>query len=438
MTDTAQAPTNKRVLRLAAPIVLSNATVPLMGAVDVAVVGQMDAAAPIGAVGMGAIILSTVYWLFAFLRMGTVGLVGQARGAGDMAEVSAWLTRCLLLAGGGGLALIALQSLIFSGAFALSPASAEVEDLTRTYLSIRIWTAPAAIAVFALTGWLVAMERIGAVFWMQLLMNGLNIALSALFVLQFQWGVAGVAWATVVADLVGAGLGLWLARSAFAHPAWRAWDRVFERAKLVRMAALNSDIMLRSAMITTILTSFVFFGAGFGDATLAGNEILLQFVYITSYAMDGISVSAETLVASAYGRGERGWVRRATLLSAGWGLGAAVLFGLFFWLAGPALIDLMAKDAGVREAARIYLPWMVFMPLASVGAWILDGVFVGATRGRDMRNMMALAFVCFWLSLALLMPAYGNHGLWGALIISFFARGVTLAVRYPALERAAG
>ena len=188
--------THRRVLKIALPIVLSNATVPLLGAVDVGVVGQLGEAAPIGAVAMGAIILTSVYWIFGFLRMGTVGLVGQAAGAGDEDEVSAWLTRALLVAAAGGLLLVVLQWPIFLAAFALSPASDEVERLTQTYLTIRIWTAPAAIAVYALTGWLVAMERTGGVFWVQLIMNGLNIALNFLFVLGFGWGVAGVAIAT--------------------------------------------------------------------------------------------------------------------------------------------------------------------------------------------------------------------------------------------------
>ena len=437
MTDTPQPITHRRVLKIALPIVLSNATVPLMGAVDVGVVGQLGEAAPIGAVAMGAIILSTVYWIFGFLRMGTVGLVGQAAGAGDSAEVSAWLTRALLVAGGGGLALIALQYFIFWAAFALSPASAEVETLTRDYLAIRIWTAPAAIAVYALTGWLVAMERTGGVFWTQLVMNGLNIALSVVFVLGLGWGVAGVALATAIAEIVGAALGLWLCRDAFANPAWRHWPRIFERAKLIRMALLNTDILLRSAMLMIIFSSFVFLGARFGDVTLAANEVLIQFMYITAYGMDGFAFAAETLIARAYGRHAPGRVRRSALLTSIWGLVVCVVFAGFFWLAGPWLIDLMAKDADVQEVARQYLPWMVAAPLIGCAAWMLDGIFIGAARGRDMRNMMALSFVIYWLSVLTLLPVWGNHGLWAALIISFFARGVTLGLRYPALERAA-
>ena len=429
--------THRRVLKIALPIVLSNATVPILGAVDVGVVGQMGQAAPIGAVAMGAIILTTIYWIFGFLRMGTVGLVGQAAGAGDDDEVSAWLTRALMVSAIGGLGLVVFQIPIFWAAFQLSPASAEVEGLARTYLHIRIWTAPAAIAVYALTGWLVAMERTGAVFWIQLGMNGVNIALSFVFVLGFGWGVAGVALSTVIAELLGAALGLWFCRAAFARPAWRDWPRVLERAKLVRMALLNTDILLRSAMLMIIFSSFVFLGARFGDVTLAANEVLIQFMYITAYAMDGFAFAAETLIARAYGRSDPVRVRRSALVTSMWGLAVCVVTAVAFLLAGPWLIDLMAKDVDVQIEARAYLWWMVVAPLVGCAAWMLDGIFIGAARGRDMRNMMALSFGIYWIAILVLLPVMGNHGLWAALLISFVARGVTLGARYPALDRAA-
>ena len=440
MTDTDAAPqgaarvTHRRVLKIALPIVLSNATVPILGAVDVGVVGQMGEAAPIGAVALGAIILSSIYWVFGFLRMGTVGLVGQAEGAGDTAEVSAWLTRALAVAMAAGLMLIVLQPLIFWAALELAPASEEVESLTRQYLAIRIWTAPAAIAVYALTGWLVAMERTGGVFWVQLVMNGVNILLDLLFVLVFQWGVPGVAIATVIAEITGAALGLWFCRGAFRHPEWRNWVRIFDRAKLIRMALLNTDILLRSAMLMIIFSSFVFIGAKFGDVTLAANEVLIQFMYITAYAMDGFAFAAETLIARAVGRGDRAYLRRSALVTSVWGLVICVSMALAFWVAGGWIIDLMAKDPDVQRVARDFLPYMVAAPLIGCAAWMLDGIFIGATRSRDMRNMMAISFAIYWAAIFILLPLMDNHGLWLALLISFLARGITLGSRYPALE----
>jgi MATE family multidrug resistance protein len=427
--------THRRVLKIALPIVLSNATVPILGAVDVGVVGQMGEAAPIGAVALGAIILSTVYWIFGFLRMGTVGLVGQAEGAGDHAEVSAWLTRALVVALCGGGLLIVLQPLIFWAALELAPASDEVESLAWQYLTIRIWTAPAAIAVYALTGWLVAMERTAGVFWVQLVMNGVNILLDLLFVLVFDWGVPGVAVATVIAELTGAALGLWFCRAAFARPDWRDWPRIFDRARLIRMALLNTDILLRSAMLMVIFSSFVFIGARFGDVTLAANEVLIQFMYITAYAMDGFAFAAETLIARAIGKGARAHVRRGAMLTAFWGMVVCVVMSAGFALSGGWIIDLMAKNPEVQSVARDYLPYMVAAPLLGCASWMLDGIFIGATRSRDMRNMMAISFVIYWAAIFILLPVLANHGLWLALLISFVARGVTLGLRYPALER---
>lgn len=429
--------THRRVLKIALPIVLSNATVPILGAVDVGVVGQMAEAAPIGAVAMGAIILSTVYWIFGFLRMGTVSLAGQAAGAGDHDEVSAWLTRALLVAAMGGAGLILLQFPIFWLAFELSPASAEVESLTRDYLFIRIWTAPAAIAVYALTGWLVAMERTGGVFWVQLVMNGVNIILNFVFVLGFGWGVSGVAIATVIAEVIGAALGLWFCRAAFDRPAWRDWPRVLLRAQLIKMALLNTDILLRSLMLMIIFSSFVFLGARFGDVTLAANEVLIQFMYITAYAMDGFAFAAETLIARAYGRRDPVRVRRSALMTSMWGMSVCCVTAGAFLFTGPWLIDVMAKDAEVQVVAREYLWWMVAAPVVGCAAWMFDGIFIGAGRGRDMRNMMAISFALYWLAVLILLPLMGNHGLWAAILISFVARGVTLGLRYPALERAA-
>ncbi len=429
--------THRRIFNIAAPIVLSNATVPILGAVDVGVVGQMGQAAPIAAVALGAIIITTVFWFFGFLRMGTAGLAGQAAGLGDDAEVSAILTRAIVIAVGGGAILIVLQPLIFLSAFAIAPATPEVEGMAATYLKIRIWAAPFAIAVFAFTGWMVAMERTMGVFWVQLVMNGLNITLDFVFVMGFGWGVPGVAIATVIAEITGAGLALYLCRDAFRNAAWRDWGQVFERSKLIRMAVVNRDILIRSALLMTIFTSFVFVGARFGTVTLAANEVLIQFLYITAHAMDGFAFAAETLIARAFGQKNVPRLRKSAVMTSQWGFGICCLMSLFFALAGPWLIDLMAKAPDVQLEARRYLWWMVLAPPLGCASWMLDGIFIGATQGRDMRNMMAVSFVIYCVALVILLPIFGNHGLWIALIISFVARGISLGFRYPALEKAA-
>ena len=426
-----------RVLRIAGPIVVSNATIPILGAVDTGVVGQLGAAAPIGAVGLGAIILSAVYWVFGFLRMGTAGMTAQARGAGDAAEVAALLSRALIVAGIAGLAVVAARPLLVAGAFALAPASDEVEALARAYIGIRIWSAPAAIAVYGLTGWLIAQERTRAVLILQVGMNGINILLDLIFVLGFGWGVEGVALATFLAEWTGAGIGLWFCRDALRARAARDWPRVFDRARVLRMAAVNRDILIRSVLLQAMFVSFLFLAADFGDVPLAANQVLLQFLYVTAYALDGFAFAAEALVGQAQGARARRALRRAALLTGVWGFGAGAVLAAGFAVAGPAIIDLMATAPEVRAAARAFLPWMVAVPVIGAAAWMLDGVFIGATRTVDMRNMMLVSMAVYAAAAAVLVPLFGNHGLWAAFLIGFAARGVTLAVRYPALERAA-
>lgn len=427
--------THKRVLAIALPILLSNATIPILGVVDTGVVGQLGDPVPIGAVGIGAIILTAIYWIFGFLRMGTTGMTSQALGAGDQGEADALLSRALIAGFCGGLVLILVQWPLFTASFLLSPASVEVEESARLYMAIRVWSAPAAIALFGITGWLIAAERTRAVLVIQLWMNGLNIALDLVFVLGFDWGVSGVAIATFLAEWTGLAVGLWFCRDAFRRPYWNEWPRVIDRVRLGAMASVNRDIMLRSLFLETIFVSFLFFGAGFGDVPLAANQILLQFLHVTAYALDGFAFAAETLVGSAMGARDRARLRRGAYLTSLWGVGIVCFFSLSVWLFGPMVIDLMTTSEEVRRAAKALLSWMVAAPILGIASWMLDGIFIGATRTADMRNMAALSagiyFIAVWA-----LSGFGNDGLWMALLISLVVRGLTLGVRYPALERA--
>nr|WP_245223434.1 MATE family efflux transporter [Ruegeria sp. HKCCSP346] len=432
--DTSAPITHRRVLKIAVPIVLSNATVPILGAVDTGVVGQMGEAAPIGAVGIGAVILSTVYWIFGFLRMGTTGMAAQARGAGDTVETRALLMRGLILGGAAGLFFILAQVAVFAGAFALSPASPEVEALTRSYLEIRIWGAPATIALYAVTGWLIAVERTRGVFILQVWMNGLNIGLDLWFVLGLGWGVEGVAIATLIAEWTGLALGLWLCRDGFADGIWRDWARVFDAARLRRMLQVNGDIMLRSVLLTGSFTTFLFVGSDLGDVNLAANQVLLQFLEITAFALDGFAFSAEALVGGAVGARDRYQVRRASVMASQWGVGGALLLAAVFFAAGPALIDLMSTSPQVREAGREYLFWAAIAPVIGVASWMFDGIYIGATWTRAMRNAMIQSVAIYVVALFMLVPVFGNHGLWAALMVLNIARGVTMGWRYPKLE----
>ncbi len=429
--------THTRVLKIAIPVVLSNATVPILGAVDTGVVGQLGLAAPIGAVGIGAIILASIYWMFGFLRMGTVGLVAQAVGADDPGETVALLVRGLMIAAAAGVGFIVLHVPLFWAAFQLSPASAAVEGLAQSYLNIRVFSAPAVIAIFAVTGWMIAQERTLQVLIVQLWMNGLNIALDVWFVIGLNWGVEGVAVATLIAEWTGLLLALWLVRDGFAQGHWNNWPVVFDRVRLIRMARVNGDIMVRSVLVQIGFVSFLFYGAGFGDTVLAANQVLLQFLYITVYAQDGFAFAAEAMVGQAMGARNRSALRRAVLLNTGWGIACVVVLSLAFALFGADLVALMAKSTEVQNAANEYLIWIVLAPTLGVLAWMMDGVFIGATRTADMRNMMIISTAVYFTALWLLLDRFGNHGLWAALIIFFVVRGITLAMRYPALEAAA-
>lgn len=438
MSDTAESSlTHRRVLKIALPIMLANATVPILGLVDTGVVGQLGEAAPIGAVGIGAIILSAVYWIFGFLRMGTSGLTAQAHGAGDTAEVNALLVRVLFSAAVAGVILIAVQSPVMWAAFQISPASAEVETLARGYIRIRIWSAPAAIAVLGITGWLIALERTRAVLMLQLWLNGLNISLDLWFVLKLDWGVEGVAFATFIAEWSGLVLGLWFCQGGFAGGVWKDWGRVFDRARLKRMLGVNTDIMIRSVLLQAAFMSFLFLGADFGDVTLAANQVLLQFLHITAYALDGFAFAAETLVGQALGARARQTLRRAAVLTSLWGLLIVLGLSVVFAIYGRDVIDIMAKAPDVRIVAREYLIWLIAAPLIGIASWMLDGIFIGATRTRDMRIAMIFSTLIYVIAVWVLLPAFGNHGLWGALLIFLVARAVTLAIRYPALEATA-
>jgi MATE family multidrug resistance protein len=275
-----------------------------------------------------------------------------------------------------------------------------------------------------------------AVLVLQVVMNGVNVGLDLWFVLGLGWGVEGVAVATLIAEWTGLALGLWLCRAGFEGGRWRDWPRVLDRDRLRRMAAVNGDILIRSVILQASFTSFMFLGAGLGDVTLAANQVLLQFLSITAYALDGFAFAAEALVGHAMGGRRRAELRRGAFVASQWAFGGAALLAAAFLALGGPLIDVMTTAPEVRAEARLYLPWMAAAPLIGVGAWMLDGVFIGATRTRELRNAMAVSVAVYLAALAVFLPAFGNHGLWAALMTLNIARTATLAMRYPALEAA--
>jgi MATE family multidrug resistance protein len=424
------------VLAIALPMIFSNVTTPLIGAVDTAVIGQLGAAHLIGAVAIGATIFTFFYWAFGFLRMGTTGLTAQASGAERNREVLATLYRALLVAGTAGVAIIVLQWPIAEAAFALMGASPEVDDAARTYFVIRIWSAPAALANYALVGWFIGLGRAGTAFWLQLLLNLTNIGLDTLFVLVFGWGVAGVAAGTLIAETGAAIVGLAVALHASAGLRIRLW-RVFNTAKLRRMVAVNGDIMIRTLSLLFAFSFFTAQGARASDLVLAANAILMHFLSVSAYFLDGVAYATEALTGKAIGARNAIRFREAVRLSSIWAAALSVAVAAVFWLGGGAVIDAMTVNEAVRALARDYLPWAALAPVIGVACFQLDGIFIGATRTRDMRNMMLVSLALYLLAWAVLTPPFGNHGLWAALMILFVARAVTLAFRFPALRQSA-
>lgn len=330
-----------------------------------------------------------------------------------------------------------LQVPLFWGAFQIAPATAEVEGLANSYMSIRVWGAPASIALYAITGWLIAMERTRAVLLLQLWMNGLNIVLDLWFVLGLDMGVEGVATATIIAEWSGLALGLWLCLAAFGGDQWRDWGRIFDRIKVRRMMVVSGDIMLRSMLLKASFMTFLFIGAGMGNITLAANQILMQFVEITAYALDGFAFAAEAMVGSALGAKNRTALRRAAILSSQWAFVGAVVLTLVFTVFGPAIIEIMTTAPDVRIEAKKYLWWMIIFPIIGMPSWMFDGIFIGATHTRDMRVAMLQSTVVYAAVLFLLVPIMGNHGLWLSLMIFDLVRALTLWRYYPALEASA-
>jgi MATE family multidrug resistance protein len=353
-------------------------------------------------------------------------------GRGDLLAIA----RGLLIAWAGALTLIAGQALLFAGALWIAPASSAVETLTRDYLAIRIWGAPAAISLYVVTGWLVAQERTGAVLVLQLWMNGLNIALNLAFVLGLGWGVAGVAWASLIAEWSGLALGLWLCRAVFEGRAWRDRARILDPARLRRMLAVNRDILLRNLAITLAFAGFLFLSSGLGDVPLAANQVLMQFFSLMAFALDGFAYAAETLVGQAVGARDRASLRQTVRIVLIWGGIGALLLALSFWLLGPWIIALMTTAPEVRAVAERHLIWLILAPLAATWSFMLDGIYFGATWTRDLLIAMAQSVAIYGVALAVLMPLWGNHGLWAAMTVFSLARAVTLARRYKRLARA--
>jgi MATE family multidrug resistance protein len=421
--------THRSVLAIALPMTFAYLSTPLIGVVDTAVIGQLGDAALIGGIAVGAVIFDIVFTTFNFLRSGTTGLTAQAIGSGDAQEESAVLWRALSVGLVSGLIVIALQVPMLALALDLMGPSAPVATATRDYFHIRVLAAPFALANYAILGWLIGLGRAGTGLALQTLLNGLNIVLSVYFVLWLGWGIAGVAWGTVLSQTVTAIVGLGLVLAARGGSARLALGVIFDKVRFMRMLALNRDIMIRSFALLFAFAFFTAQGARSGDLILAANAVLMNFFLVASYFLDGMATAAEQLAGRAVGARWRPGFDRAVSLTLVWSFALALALSAILWLAGPLLIDLMTTSEDVRATARSYLVWAAATPLLGALAFQMDGVFIGATWSKDMRNMMLASLVAYLATWWLAVPAFGNHGLWLALLVFLSVRGVTLAWR---------
>ena len=426
--------TNTRILKIALPMVVSNATIPILGAVDTGVIGQLGDQALLAAVGVGAIVISTIYWVFGFLRMGTTGLVAQAKGSGNQSEVFSYLIRGLIIGFVAGLVLLLLQIPLFWLALNIFQAVPEVESQAKVYLSIRVWSAPLSIANFAVLGWLIALEKTFYVLLLQVLVNVLNVVLDLVFVLYLGWGIEGVAFASLIAELSGALLAFVIIIKLYQQSGSPKLAKLFSIREWKRLFFTNANILIRSIILEVVIISYVFFGSTLGTVILATNHILLQFVHITSYALDGFAFSAEALVGSAYGQRSQPQIRSAALKSTFWALLCALLMTLFFFLFGEKLIQVMVKDEIIQNTSQEYLFWMAITPISGFLSFMLDGIFIGATGTKYMRKAMLQSLIVYIIFMSVLFPILGNHGLWICINIFFMARAIFLFRYYPALE----
>ena len=414
--------THAAVFRLAVPMTLAYVSVPLVGVIDTAAIGQLGEATLLGGIAVGAIVLDVVFVAFNFLRAGTTGLTAQAYGAGDAKEIVAVLVRALLVAAVSGLLFVLLQRpLIDAGAFLMDPGVAVAEPM-REYLSIRIWASPFALANYALLGWLVGLGRSMTVLAVQTIFAGLNIGLSLWFVLGLGYGVTGVAWSSVLAEFITVVLQVPLIWRLAPHGARPSWAHIFNRQGFSRLLGVNRDIMIRSFVLLFAFAFFTRQGAHFGSVILAANAVLMHFFVVGGYFLDGFAAAAEQLAGRAVGARFRPAFERVVLLTSMWGIGTALVLSLIFFLLGPLVIDLMTTAAEVRATARQYLIWAALTPIVGAIAFQMDGIFIGATWSRDMHNMMLLSVLIYLVAWFGLTPLFGNHGLWMALLIFLGAR----------------
>ena len=416
---------NKRILGLAVPSIISNITVPLLGLVDVSIVGHLGSATYIGAIAVGGMLFSMIYWIFGFLRMGTSGLTAQAYGRRDLAEVILLFVRSLGIAFGLALLLIMLQYPILKVAFTLIDATPAIKDLASLYFRICIWGAPAVLGLYSFAGWFVGMQNSRFPMYIAITQNVVNIAASLFFVFIWNRGVAGVAMGTLVAQYAG----LLMASLLWYGYYRRLWQKL-NRQMLTDYEAmrsffiLNRDIFFRTLCLVAVTTYFTSRGAEQGDIILAVNTLMMQLFTLYSYIMDGFAYAGEALTGRYVGAHNQADLRRMIRTLFAWGIGLALAFTLLYGIGGSSFLGLLTNEQEVLNASSDYFYWVLAIPLAGMAAFLWDGIYIGATASRQMLYSMLVASVSFFILQRIFQQQMGNHALWMAFIAYLFLRGL--------------
>ncbi|MBY5347362.1 MATE family efflux transporter [Rhizobium leguminosarum] len=419
--------THLMVLSIALPMTLGFMTTPLLGLTNTAVVGRMGNAEALAGLAIGAMLFDLILGSFNFLRASTTGLTAQAYGRRDQHEQQAVFFRAMISALGCGLALLCLSPLLMAAGLRLMGAEGAIAEATSTYFSIRMLAAPAALANYAILGFVLGRGQGKIGLLLQAVINGINILLSIYLGLTLDWGVAGVAWGTMAGESVGALAGLFIVLSGFGKAARPAWSEVFSRHRLAELFALNRDILIRTFVLIGAFTIMTRIGTSFGAVTLAANAVVMNFFLLSGYYLDGLANAAEQIIGRAIGAHYRPAFDRGLKLTILWSFGLAAVGSAFFFLAGPWLISVLTTSPEVRQTAETYLPWAAVTGLTGALAFLMDGVFIGATWSVDMRNRMLISFAGYLLMLAVFVPLFGNHGLWLAMNAFLLFRGFFLA-----------
>ena len=428
---------HRTIIAIAFPAILANSSAPLVGLVDTWAIGHLPDPAYLAAIGLGSVIFNFILWAFGFLRMGTTGLIAQARGKDDATLMITGIWRSVALATALGLVLLLLQDLLLVLALrALAPPEA-VAGLASQYFKIRIWATPAALLIYAVSGVLFGLARTRAVLVQQLFLNVTNAVLNVILVVGLGLGVAGVAWGTLIAQWLAAALGVWLLVRIFGLQALveglrnrQTW--LFSGFK--KLIAINGFIFIRTILLMTALSLIMRIAGGLGEVEMAASHVVMQYMLLISLGLDGFAHATEAQAGAAWGNGQAAEFRRWVKLTSIWALVASLLYAVGFWLGGNAITGLLTDIQEIRLSVEELMPLVIALPVVAVACYQFDGVYIAATAGAAMMVTMAIAFAGYILLLNPMTTRWGLEGLWGAVLVFMALRGVAQAIWYPKLE----